>query len=213
MHDDSNAALVAGAGKSGRTFARYSIVAIGASAGGLEAVSAILHDLRADFRSPILVVLHLHPDYTSHVADILRRCTKLRVQDAQEHDALQRGVAYLATPDRHLLISAGQIVLSHSPAVNFSRPSIDMTFDSVVKAYGSKVIGVILSGSGKDGSEGLRAIKLAGGFTIVEDPQTARFPAMPTAAVSASNVDCVLPLKDIGALLVKLSKQARGSAG
>jgi two-component system chemotaxis response regulator CheB len=213
LRNDTNLAAVASVGKAGRTLARYSIVAIGASAGGLEAVSTVLRDLEADFASPIIVVLHLHPDYTSHMADILSRYTKLQVKNAEERDAIQPGVVYVATPDRHLLISAGQVVLSNTAAVNFSRPSIDTTFESIVKAYGSKVIGVVLSGSGKDGSEGLRAIKAAGGYTIVEDPLTARFSAMPRAAVSASSVDYVLPLNAIASLLVKLAAELQGTVG
>lgn len=213
MHNETNAALINRGGTSGGTLARYSIVAIGGSAGGLEAVGAILSGLPADFAVPILVVIHVHPKYISHAAEILHRQTKLKVKDAQVGDRIQSGTVYLATPDRHLLIREGLVELSATPAVNFSRPSIDTTFDSVAKAYGSKVVGVVLSGSGKDGAEGLRAIKDAGGFAIVEDPLTARFPAMPTAAVSASAVDCVVPLKQIAPLLLKLSGMVQGTAG
>jgi two-component system chemotaxis response regulator CheB len=191
---------------------RYSIVAIGGSAGGLESVSTILRDLPADFPSPILVVIHVHPKYISHAAAILRRQTELNVKDAEEHEDLRSGIVYMAPPDRHLLVDAGVVHLSDTPAVNYTRPAIDITFNSVVKAYGSKVIGIVLSGTGRDGSDGLREIKEAGGFSIVEDPLTARFRAMPDAAVSASSVDCVLPLREIGPLLLRLSSLAQGSA-
>jgi two-component system, chemotaxis family, protein-glutamate methylesterase/glutaminase len=168
-------------------------------------VRTILHGLPPDFTYPILVVLHLHPTSISHVAEILRRQTGLKVKDAEEQDTLAKGHVYLAPPNRHLLMDRGVLQLSDTPAVNFSRPAIDQTFESVVNTYGSRVIGVVLSGFGRDGSEGLRAIKEAGGFAIVEDPLTARFPAMPTAAVSASSVDRIMPLDEIAPLLLELS--------
>jgi two-component system chemotaxis response regulator CheB len=208
---DSKAAVVNGGSNSGDPIARYAIVAIGGSAGGLESVGTILHGLPADFASPILVVIHLHPKYTSHAAEILRRHTGLQVKDAEEDETIGSGVVYLARADRHLLVQDGVIKLSDTPAVNYSRPSIDETFDSVVKAYGSRVIGIILSGYGRDGSEGLRAIKEAGGFAIVEDPLTARVAAMPSAAVSAAGVDRILPLKEIAPVLLDLSASGRGS--
>lgn len=213
MHSDTNAAMVNGGGKGGGMLPRYSIVVIGGSAGAFESVRAILSGLPANFAVPVLVVLHLHRDYVSHAAEILRRHTRLHVKDAQERDTIHGGVVYLATPDRHLLVSEGLVELTNTPAVNYSRPSIDETFDSVAKAYGSRVVGVVLSGYGKDGSEGLRAIKEAGGFTIVLDPLTSAYPAMPKAAASASTVDCVLPLNEIAPLLLKLSGLVQGTAG
>jgi two-component system chemotaxis response regulator CheB len=213
VRSDTKAALVNRGDDGESSLARYSIVAIGGSAGGLESVGAILHDLPPDFPSPILVVIHVHPKYISHAAAILCRQTELKVKDAEEQDALRRSIVYIAPPNRHLLVNDGIVNLSDTPAVNFSRPAIDTTFDSVVKAYGSKVIGVILSGTGRDGSEGLRKIKQAGGFAIIEDPVTARFRAMPDAAVSASSADCIVPLKDIAPLLLRLSSLARGSSG
>lgn len=205
MHSDTNAALVAGAGKGRGVPAHYSMVAIGGSAGGLESVSTILNGLPANFVSPILVVIHLHPDYNSHVAEILRRKTKLKVKDAQEREVIKTGVVYLAPRNHHLLIRDGLVELTSTAAVNYSRPSIDTMFASVVKAYGAGVIGVILSGTGKDGAEGLRAIKEAGGFAIVEDPLTAKFSAMPAAAVLASAAARVVSLKEIAPLLLKVS--------
>ncbi len=192
---------------------RYAIVVIGGSAGGLESVRTILHGLPAGFISPILVVLHVHPKYISHMAEILGRQTDLEVKDAEEHETIAKGCVYMAPPNRHLLINRGVLKLSDTPAVNYSRPAIDRTFESVVKTYGSRVIGIVLSGSGKDGSEGLRAIKEAGGFAIVEDPLTARFSAMPTAAVSASSVDRILPLNDIAPLLLELAGAMQESVG
>jgi two-component system chemotaxis response regulator CheB len=212
VHGHPKTAIVNNGDHDPDSLTRYAIVAIGGSAGGLESVCTILQELPANFASPILVVLHLHPKYTSHAAEILCRKTVLRVKDAQEHEVISPGFVYMAPPDRHLLVRDGVVSLSESPAVNFSRPAIDRTFGSVVQAYGSRVVGVVLSGSGKDGAEGLREIKQAGGFTIVEDPGSAKFSAMPTAAISASSVDCVVPLAGIAPLLLKLSGSVRGSA-
>jgi two-component system chemotaxis response regulator CheB len=132
VDNEPSATLVSDGGKSTGTLARYSIVAIGGSAGGLESVSTILRGLPADFASPILVVLHLHPNHTSHAAEILRRQTRLKIKDAQQRDPILTGVVYLAPPDHHLLVSAGRVELTTTPAVNYSRPAIDTMFDSVV---------------------------------------------------------------------------------
>jgi two-component system chemotaxis response regulator CheB len=200
-------------GGNGDQLTRYAVVVIGGSAGGLESVRNVLHGLPADFPSPILVVLHLHPKFISHAAEILRRQTGLQVKDAEDGEKIASGTVYMATTNRHLLVNRGVIKLSDTAQVNYSRPAIDRTFDSVVKTYGSRVIGVVLSGSGKDGSEGLRAIKEAGGFAIVEDPLTARFPAMPAAAMGASSVDRIVPLQEIAAVLMELSTALQGSTG
>ena len=143
----------------------------------------------------------------------MRRQTKLEVKDAEEQETIAKGCVYMAPPNRHLLVNRGVIKLSDTPAVNYTRPAVDRTFESVVKTYGSRVIGVALSGTGRDGSEGLRAIKEAGGFAIVEDPLTARFPGMPAAAVSASSVDRIVPLNDIAPLLLESSAAMQDSAG
>lgn len=205
VRNASKASQASTAGHVPAPSSRYAIVVIGGSAGGLESVRTILHGLPADFTSPILVVLHLHPKYISHVAEILRRQTNLEVKDAEDQETIARGRVYMAPPNRHLLVKDGVLALSDTPAVNYSRPAIDQTFESVVKTYGSRVIGVVLSGFGRDGAEGLGAIKKAGGFAIVEDPLTAQFPAMPSAAVSASSVDRIVTLDDIAPLLLELS--------
>ena len=192
---------------------RYAMIAIGGSAGGLEAVRTILQGLPADFTTPILIVVHLHPKFISHIAEILRRQTSLEVKDAEDQETIAQGRVYMAPRNRHLLVNRGLIKLSDTPAVNYSRPSVDRTFESVAKTYGSRAIGIVLSGTGRDGSEGLRAIKEAGGFAIVEDPLSARFSGMPTAAVSASSVDRIMPLNEIAPLLMELSGAMQGSVG
>ncbi len=185
--------------------AKYSIVAIGASAGGLEAITTILRGLHGSFRCPIVVVIHQHPAFVSHAAEILGRCTNLHVKEAVRSERIRPGVVYLAPPNLHLLITNGAVELADTPVVHFTRPSVDTMFASVAASYGARCIGVILSGSGRDGADGLAAIKAAGGFTIVEDPQSARFNSMPSAALALGGVDRAVPAKEIADLLSRLT--------
>jgi two-component system chemotaxis response regulator CheB len=178
-----------------------SIIAIGASAGGIQAIRAVLEPLRKDLSCPVLVVLHIAPQYDSHAAEVLGRTTGLKVKQASNNDVLRPGVVYIAPPDFHLNVQNGAVLLTHSPAINFSRPSIDSMFHSIATHYGKHAIAVVLTGSGADGSEGMRAIKAAGGFNIVQDPHTAQFSSMPDAAVNTTCADRVLPLGDIGPFL------------
>lgn len=177
------------------------IIAIGASAGGIQAIRAVLEPLRTDLTCPVVIVLHLAPQYDSHAAEVLARTTHLTVQQARHNDLLQPGVVYIAPPDFHLNVNHGAVRLTHSPAINFSRPSIDSMFRSIAIHYGKRAIAVVLTGSGADGAEGMRAIKAAGGFNIVQDPHTAQFSSMPDAAVATLCADRVLPLGDIGPFL------------
>jgi two-component system chemotaxis response regulator CheB len=118
-------------------------------------------------------------------------------------------VAYVAPPDEHLLVGPGKVQLVHSRLVHFSRPSIDLLFESVAGTYGSRCIGVVLTGSGRDGSGGIRAIKEAGGTTIVQDPGHSEFRIMPDAAVATGCVDLILPVVEIGQTLVQLCEGAK----
>lgn len=185
--------------------ARYSIIAIGASAGGLEAITTILRALPGSFRCPIVVVIHQHPSFVSHAAEILGRCTSLKVKEAVRSERIREGCVYLAPPNLHLLITNGAVELADTPVVHFTRPSVDTMFASVAASYGARCIGVVLSGSGRDGADGLAAIKAAGGFTIVEDPHSARFNSMPSAAMAQACVDRAVPAKEIADLLNKLT--------
>ncbi|MBV8206964.1 MAG: chemotaxis protein CheB [Acidobacteria bacterium] len=182
----------------------YSIIAIGASAGGLQAIGDILAKLPPTLACPVLVVIHLAPQFTSHAAAVLARNTSLHVTQARQDEVLRPGVVYIAPPDFHLNVENGAVRLTRSAVIHFSRPSVDSMLESVASNYGKRAIAVILTGSGSDGAEGLRAIKAAGGFTIVQDPNGAQFPAMPGAAVATHCADRVLPLGEIGALLNEL---------
>ena len=183
---------------------RFDVVAIGTSAGGLNALRVVLEPIPERFPSSILVVQHLDPQHKSLLGELLGRHTRLRVKQAQHGEVLLPGVAYLAPPDEHLLAGPGKVQLAHSQLVHFSRPSIDLLFESVAGTYGSRCVGVVLSGSNKDGADGTRAIKEAGGATIAQQPETAEFNVMPRAAIATGCVDSVLPLNEIGEALTEL---------
>jgi len=182
----------------------YDVVALGASAGGLNALSQVLRTLPKDFPSSIVVVQHLSPGYKSWIANLLGRSTTLKVKQAEHGEIMLPATVYIAPPDEHLLVGPGKVQLAHSQLVHFSRPSIDLLFESVAGTYGSRSIGVILSGSGKDGSTGVRTIKEAGGITIAQSPDKAEFRHMPEAAIDTGCVDFVLPLEKIGERLNQL---------
>ncbi len=187
----------------------YDVVAIGASAGGFRAVKEVIAPLTAEFPSSILLVQHLDPHHKTFLDVLLRPHTGLRVCQAEHNALLLPGWVYIAPPDQHMLAGPGKLQLAHTELVHFSRPSIDLLFESVAGVYRDRGIGVLLSGSNRDGAAGIRAIKEAGGITIVQDPKLAEFSAMPNAAVETGCVDYVLPLDSIGATLSQLCLGAR----
>jgi two-component system chemotaxis response regulator CheB len=190
--------------------AGFDIVALAASAGGLNALSRVLGALPADFPAALVVVQHLDPRHRSLMAEILTRRTGLRVSEAREGERLQPGQAYIAPPDRHLLVNPdGSLTLTRTELVHFVRPSADLLFESVAAAYRERAIAVILSGSGTDGAMGVKAIKKMGGTVIVQDERTAEFPGMPLAAREAAAADFVLPLPEIAPALQTLVLGAR----
>lgn len=182
----------------------FDVVALGASAGGLNALSQVLRSLSKTFPSSIVVVQHLSPGHKSWIANLLGRSTALTVKQAEHGEILLPGTVYTAPPDEHLLVGPGKIQLAHSQLVHFSRPSIDLLFESVAGTYGSRSIAVVLSGSGKDGAAGIRTVKEAGGITIAQMPDSAEFRHMPEAAIDTGCVDFVLPLAKIGEKLAAL---------
>lgn len=191
----------------------FDVVAMGASAGGLGALSHVLRVLPRTFPSSIVVVQHLAPGHKSWIADLLGRSTPLKVKQAEHGEILLPGMVYTAPPDEHLLVGPGKIQLAHTQLVHFSRPSIDLLFESVAGTYGSRSIGVALSGSGKDGAEGIRTIKEAGGVTMAQLPETAEFRPMPEAAIETGCVDFVLRLEEIGQKLTELCCRLTRSNG
>ena len=191
----------------------FDVVAMGASAGGLSALTQVLRVLPRNFPSSIVVVQHLSPGHKSWIANLLGRCTQLKVRQAEHGEILLPGTVYTAPPDEHLLVGPGKIQLAHTQLVHFSRPSIDLLFESVAGTYGSRSVAVVLSGSGKDGSGGLRTIKEAGGVTLAQMPETAEFKPMPEAAIETGCVDFVLRLEEIGPKLTELCCRLTRSNG
>ncbi len=192
-------------GADGPSDTAFDIVALAASAGGVQTLSYLLSCLPEDFPAAIVVVQHLAPDYPSLMAEILARRTSLRVKQAEEGDPIQRATVYVAPPDQHLLVNGdGTLSLSHSELVHFVRPSADLLFESVAASYRARAIAVVLTGTGRDGDMGVQAIKSMGGMVIAQDPETAEFAGMPRNAIETGCVDAVLPLDEIAAKLMAL---------
>lgn len=190
--------------------AAFDVVAIIASAGGVTAIRSVLSMLPADFPASIVVVQHLAPHHRSMLAEILGRQTELVVKQAEKGDRLEPGVAYIAPPDLHLLVNAdGTVSLSRAEQVHHLRPSGDVLFQSVADSYGARAIAVVLTGTGRDGSVGLLAIKRAGGMVIAQDEATAEFGGMPGAAIRTLGVDMVLPLNEIAPALIAMVREGK----
>jgi two-component system chemotaxis response regulator CheB len=186
----------------------YDIVAIGASAGGLSAVCTLLGRLPADFDIPIVIVQHRSKE-SSALAEVVQDCTKLRVLEAEDKMPIEPRSVYIAPPDYHLLIDDGRLALSTEDLVLYSRPSIDVFFDSAADSYGAGVIGVVLTGANSDGSKGLMKIAARGGQTIVQDPETAEIDVMPAAAQRAVSKARALTLEEMAEHLIKLEQLHR----
>jgi two-component system chemotaxis response regulator CheB len=165
----------------------------------------VLAALPRDFPATIVVVQHLDPRHRSLMADILSRRTPLKVKQAQEGEHMDRGTAYIAPPNRHLLVNRdGTMSLTQSELVHFVRPSADLLFESVAASFKERAIAVVLSGTGSDGSMGVKAIKKMGGTVIAQDQKSSEFFGMPDAAAQTGSVDFVLPLEEIPAALITL---------
>jgi two-component system chemotaxis response regulator CheB len=180
-------------------------VAFAASAGGLNALTAVLGGLPDDFPAPVLIVQHVDPRHKSLMAEILDRRTPLQVKEAEEGDKIRAGSIYVAPPNKHMLVAPGGVIsLTTSELVNFVRPSADLLFESVAASYRDRAIAVVLSGSGSDGASGVRAIKQTGGTTIAQDKQSSEHFGMPGSAIETGDVDFVLPLDDIASAIKTL---------
>ena len=184
-------------------------MAVGASAGGLHALGRLLAPLEPEFPASILLVQHLDPKHKSLLSVLLARFTRLRVKEAEHGELLLPGVVYIAPPDEHLLAGPGTVQLAHSQLVHYSRPSIDLLFESVAGTYGTRAIGIVLSGSNSDGSAGARAMKEAGGIILAQDPEEAEFSVMPRSAIRTGCVDHVLKLEQMAAVMKRLCSGLR----
>lgn len=183
----------------------YKVIVMGASAGGVEAMKEILPGLQKPLHASVLVVLHISPDAPSLLAELFSSYTKLRVKEAESGELLLEETVYIAPANYHLSVeSNGTLSLSTEEPLNFSRPSIDILFESAAMAYKSQVLGILMTGANKDGAQGLKRIAELGGTIVVHDPDEAAFPAMPLAALNLTSPDKILSLKDIRKLLSRL---------
>ncbi len=185
----------------------YEIVMIGVSAGGAEALMRLFSKLPGTLSIPIVIVQHLHPDQSDDYVNIFFPYSQLKVTEAREKVALEPRSIYIAPPNYHLLIERDKTLsLSIDKQVNFSRPSVDILFESGADAYGKAAIGIVLTGANSDGAAGLRYLAQRGGLTIVQSLDEAKFPDMPSAALEACDVDYVLTLDEIAGLITKLAR-------
>ncbi|WP_027183566.1 chemotaxis protein CheB [Desulfovibrio inopinatus] len=183
----------------------YNAVVIGVSSGGLLALETILPQLPADYAAAVLVVQHLSPDADDFFVKHLNKKTHLVVKEAEDKEKALPGIVYMAPPNYHLMVEADRtLTLSADERVNFSRPSIDVLFETAAEAYQEKVIGVILTGANNDGAAGLKKIKELGGLTVVQSPDSAEADTMPKAALDAVDADFVVPLTRMGRFLATL---------
>lgn len=181
-------------------------VVIGASAGALEALSVILPALPAQFSLPLMIVVHLPPDKQSVMAELFQASCRINVREAEDKEPINGGTAYFAPPDYHLLVETDRhLSLSGDDPVLYSRPSIDVLFESAADAYGPALIAIVLSGSNQDGAAGLKAVFDCGGVAIVQSPDEAFASAMPEAAKASCPGAQVLSLGEIAAYLQKVS--------
>jgi len=188
----------------------HDIIVMGASAGGVEALSMLAGDLPKGIPAAFLVTLHLSPFCESKLPGILSRAGLLEARHPEDREPVRSGIIYVAPPDFHLILDSNVIRLGHGPRENRHRPSIDVMFRSAAKAYGPRVLGVQLTGNLDDGVAGLIEIKKSGGCVIVQDPKEASFPEMPLRAIEALKVDWCLPLIEISRKLVELATQQKG---
>jgi len=189
---------------------RVDAVVIGTSAGGVEALSRLLPALPRGAPVAVFVVLHLPRERPSLLVDIFAPKCGMAVREASDKEPVEAGTIYFAPPDYHLLVDEGpHLALSSDELVNFSRPAIDVLFESAADEYGERLLGIVLTGGNQDGAAGLQAVRAAGGMTIVQQPETAQVPYMPELALERGEVDYVLTLEQIAALLGTLQGKIR----
>jgi two-component system chemotaxis response regulator CheB len=183
----------------------YNIIVVGASAGGVEALTYLVKNLPPDLNAAVIIVLHVSSNGTSVLPKILSRASNLPVSHAQDGEAIVHGWIYVAPPDYHLLVEPGYLRLTRGPKENRHRPAIDTLFRTAARTYEQRVIAVLLTGMLDDGTAGLIAVKMRGGVAIVQNPDDAMYPDMPRNAIeNVENIDHILPLSDIPSTLVAL---------
>jgi two-component system chemotaxis response regulator CheB len=186
----------------------YEAIVIGVSSGGMNALKIIFSALPADFSIPIIIVQHVGANSDSQWINLLNQKSNLNLKEADEKEKIEKGKAYFAPPNYHLMIEKDKTFsLTIDERVNFARPSIDVLFESAAEAYKKKLIGIVLTGSNNDGTKGIKRIKECGGLAIIQDPETAESDYMPKSAIAAIEADYILSLQDMVELLIKIDKQ------
>jgi two-component system, chemotaxis family, protein-glutamate methylesterase/glutaminase len=185
----------------------YEAIVIGTSSGGINALKFLFSALPIDFSIPIIIVQHISPRSDNQWIKLLNINSKLYLKEADEKEKIEHGKVYIAPPNYHLMIERNKTFsLTIDERVNYSRPSIDVLFESAAEAYKNKLIGVILTGSNNDGTNGIKRIQECGGLIIAQDPETAESSYMPASAIATNQPDYILSLEEITALLIKLDK-------
>lgn len=176
----------------------YKAIVVGTSAGGLVALSTLLSALPAAFPLPVLVVQHRSRDQRDLLEELLQSKCRIRVKQADEKEPVQGGTVYIAPPDYHLLVEADETLsLSCDEKVLYSRPSINVLFESAAHVYGEQLVAIILTGANEDGASGIGRVKQCGGLTVAQDPAEAQFSFMPKASIETKNIDRVWRLAEI----------------
>ena len=187
---------------------RYEAIVIGVSSGGMNAMKVMFSLLPKEFKTPIIIVQHISSQSENLWIRLLNDKSNIYIKEADEKEKIENGKVYIAPPNYHLLIEKDRTFsLTVDKYVNYSRPSIDVLFESAAEAYKNKLIGVILTGSNNDGTNGMKRIKEYGGLTIVQDPTTAESNYMPASAIAAMQMDYILTLENIIKLLIKIDAQ------
>ena len=183
------------------------MIALGASAGGLHSLFTVFENLPDTLDCCFVVVTHLSSTHNSFIPELLSRHTRIPVCRA-ENEPLRNGTIFVAPPRFHLVVEEDHFCLLDQPPLRYVKPNIDLLFQSMARSFGPASVAVVLSGTGKDGAEGIRSVKAAGGITLVEDPSDAEFNDMPIAANRTGCVDFVLSLKDISHQLTEICSQS-----
>ncbi|MFC6338781.1 chemotaxis protein CheB [Pseudomonas sp. CCM 7891] len=180
-------------------------IVVGASAGGVEALLSIFGALPQGFQLPIIVVLHLPDERSSHLAEVFARRVSMTVVEARDKEVIGAATLYFASPGYHLSVEHDRsLSLSQEERVHHSRPAIDYLFESAADTYGPGLLAILLTGANRDGAQGLAHVKLRGGTTVVQDPEEARVAVMPLAALALHTPDHILTLNRISGLLASL---------
>ena len=186
------------------------VVVVGSSWGGMHALTTVLEALPEGFSAPVVIAQHRHKDSRPGLlASLLMPACRCPITDADDKQSLETGHVYIAPPDYHLIVEKGHLELSVDEPVAYSRPSIDVLFESAADAYGAGVVAVVLTGANDDGANGVRRVRERGGVTVAQAPETAERPEMPRAAIATGSVMHVLPAEEIGRFLGTVCAGAR----